>query len=359
MTNNNITKKYLINGPNNVIRLINNDSSKILYIFGDYHLETNNQTECVINNEYESLDIDKFILLFMKKNKDKKYDIFAEIPDYLFNFYTLYKKDFFFKQKYIFNFDKIFNFKILNKYINFRFHFMDIRYNIIFFKLIKEGMVAFLSGSSYIGSVLLNYLSEITNLIKIFKINLNKNSYIKKILNKYSDSKIKKKIIFIFNLVLKKINFLIKNFNDLIKIIKTSNYKNEYINVSSPETNIDKICNININHFVEEFGKICVIITDLYFIRRFLDKKYINNSILYTGLTHMSDISYLLVKYFNFTITHIEYINNKKNINILIDKLPNNNFDYLDILDNLFTKKIDNNRIYQCTNLFNFPDNFT
>jgi hypothetical protein len=34
-----LTKQYLINGPNNVVRLENKKMNKILYIFGDYHLE--------------------------------------------------------------------------------------------------------------------------------------------------------------------------------------------------------------------------------------------------------------------------------------------------------------------------------
>lgn len=50
---------YLINGPNNVIRLSNNE--KVLYIFGDVHIPVNYQKECLLNDNYNSIDIDKLI----------------------------------------------------------------------------------------------------------------------------------------------------------------------------------------------------------------------------------------------------------------------------------------------------------
>ena len=56
----NITQKYLINGPNNVIRLINDD--KVIYIFGDFHHNINEQFECPFNEKHKS-----FILLFSDK----------------------------------------------------------------------------------------------------------------------------------------------------------------------------------------------------------------------------------------------------------------------------------------------------
>jgi hypothetical protein len=49
-------KKYLINGPNNVIRLTNGE--KTLYIFGDIHLELNIQNECPISDTHDSIDED-------------------------------------------------------------------------------------------------------------------------------------------------------------------------------------------------------------------------------------------------------------------------------------------------------------
>ena len=60
----NITKKYLINGPTNVIRLKNGD--KIIYIFGEYHVKYH---LCSYNDKYNIIDIDNFLLEFMKSEK--------------------------------------------------------------------------------------------------------------------------------------------------------------------------------------------------------------------------------------------------------------------------------------------------
>ena len=50
-------------------------------------------------------------------------------------------------------------------------------------------------------------------------------------------------------------------------------------------------------------------IMDLYFVKQFLDKDYITNSISYTGIDHSVHVLYILVKYFNFNITHISTLN--------------------------------------------------
>ena len=64
------TKKYHINGPNNVVRL--EKGNKVLYIFGDYHIPVKQQTECNFSDDYQSIDFDKFIFQFMKTEKMKQ-----------------------------------------------------------------------------------------------------------------------------------------------------------------------------------------------------------------------------------------------------------------------------------------------
>jgi hypothetical protein len=44
--------EYLINGPNNVVRLSYGD--KVLYIFSDYHLNVEHQEKCPLNDNYDS-----------------------------------------------------------------------------------------------------------------------------------------------------------------------------------------------------------------------------------------------------------------------------------------------------------------
>ena len=57
-------EKLLINGPTNIVRLEGNinEEKKILYIFGDYHLEPNNQSEC---EELNSKDVHKYLYEFI------------------------------------------------------------------------------------------------------------------------------------------------------------------------------------------------------------------------------------------------------------------------------------------------------
>ena len=124
-----LTKEYLINGPTNIVRLT--DGNKILYIFGDYHLNTEDQNECPINDKHDSIDIDKFLFKFMKQEKSREFDMFIEKFEYLDPSLNTVKK-----KRYIDNVHKLFNSRInfkdnkiytLKEYSNFRFHYFDIR----------------------------------------------------------------------------------------------------------------------------------------------------------------------------------------------------------------------------------------
>ena len=347
-----ITKKYLINGPNNVIRLT--DGVKVLYIFGDYHLELHNQTECIYNDKYDSMDIDKFLLSFMRNNKNIKYDIFHEINDFLYNEYNN-NTNYYYKKRYIDNINKLFQNNIKNKYTNFKFHYMDFRQNLFLYNILKNYNNDYIYNNHYTDKQIIFLFNDYIKLFKLFIKSLNKNKYIQKILNKYNNPNIKKKINEIYNLLIKNYKLILQNINNLIKFIKL-NYNNKIINTYYE--NIDPQIEIYLNTIFELFFQICIVLTDLYFIRRFLDKKYINNGILYTGHAHMSNISYLLVKYFNYKITHINYLPKNIDINDYIIKLSNKNV-YIFPLSDLLTKKINNDKIYQCTDLFNFPNNFT
>jgi len=110
---------------------------------------------------------------------------------------------------------------------------------------------------------------------------------------------------------------------------------------------------------VLDFGlmeKILLQHTDFYFLRRFLDKDYINTAICYTGLAHLSHLSFILVNKFNFKVTHLsgkvnEYDIDKINqsINELSEYNPEKMYKIID-----FT----NPDFLQCSNMFNFPENY-
>lgn len=92
-------------------------------------------------------------------------------------------------------------------------------------------------------------------------------------------------------------------------------------------------------------------LTDLYMLRRFLDKDYVTNAIVYSGASHSSTYIYFLVKYFDFNITHIHY-HSEKNLDILHKKIKDAS-KVLDIEKMFFT-----NVLYQCSDITNFPKNF-
>jgi hypothetical protein len=71
-----ITKKYKISGPNNIVRLTNGD--KIIYLLGDYHYDLDKEYECEVDSKHERLDIDKFLIKFFNKEKNKNFDFFKD-----------------------------------------------------------------------------------------------------------------------------------------------------------------------------------------------------------------------------------------------------------------------------------------
>ena len=151
---------------------------------------------------------------------------------------------------------------------------------------------------------------------------------------------------------------ILDNLENIIKFIKDIIYRCDYSidNKSTDSLNrdIQYLFNMNIHFYVA--------LTDLYFIRRFLDKNYIKNSILYTGSSHLYNITFILVKYFDFKVTNVYYHNPKFDIMKKIPNLPIKFLDYINILDNNMTqtygtKKL-NGVLYQCTNLIDFPPNF-
>ena len=71
----NLNKNIIyVNGPINYFRLKKND--KDIYLFADLHETKKDQTEC---EDLESINIDKFLMLFFKNNKSAMVDFMLEI----------------------------------------------------------------------------------------------------------------------------------------------------------------------------------------------------------------------------------------------------------------------------------------
>lgn len=358
--------EYLINGPNNVVRLSNGD--KILYIFGDNHLSIDNQKECALNDNYDSIDLDKLLFKFMKEEKNRNFDLFIED----FKYYFKPENNNTNRKIYINQISKLFkaniiieNNKILTnkKYSNFKFHYFDIRIEFDLMKNIFYYCELFFYFPYEIIDCLhiINNTENIIYLLKNFLDNIeyyNKNNFINKILNKYENKKIQKIINNIYNkYFIQNINFIIKNSQKLINLINKSIKKLED-NFHDKEKYIIIAKDIYIKFINNQrlLLGLTSIISDLYFIRRFLDKEYIKNGILYTGLAHLSNIVYLLTKYFNYKLTHAYYTNKKLD---QITKIKSNHLSHIHDLLVVFSSYDKLYRITQCINLFNFPKNFS
>ena len=360
----NLTSKYLINGPNNAIRLT--DGKKVLYIFGDYHMPTQYQQECPINDEYDSIDLDKLLLKFIKTEKNKEFDLFIEWDKFNPDLNNT------FRNRYIDQIYKLFNSKILIKknqivssknFSNFRFHWFDIRSSIPYDNFFFQYGIYTLPFPLYLDNIeaLLKLNKDVINNLELFikYLNSNENHYINKIKNEYTDLKIKKIMnhllkILIFDNIELSISNIIKINDYIYKNLKT--LKDIF---TKPEIKINIQTNIyfKMKNNMDTVSLIFVVLTDLYFIRRFLTKDYIKNGIIYTGSSHMRNITFILTTYFKFKITNIFYKNNKFSLKI-ITKLKTTNFDYLKVMKLNLDILNDYDNPIQCINLFNFPENF-
>jgi len=286
----NITQKYLINGPNNVIRLTNND--KVIYIFGDYHLESNIQVECPISEIHETLDIDKFLVKFFKANKKINYDVFVEMESSSIDYYKNIAKKY--RLIYIEQIRRIlgaeYNVKnnkvvISKNYPNIRFHYFDFRDNFLHFYDIKNLNFYYMFPYSmyylfYIIKDLTLLISYYENLLKF--LSSNNNIYINKIKNKYSNPENKKKILFIYDLL------VIKFINEIILLCKsTLKYINNnkiylYDKLLTVEEKIKYQEIILLNLYKISYYKTApyAILTDLYLLRRIIYKNYTKNNII-------------------------------------------------------------------------------
>jgi hypothetical protein len=241
--------------------------------------------------------------------------------------------------------------KINPKYPNFRLHYMDIRNTIVLFEKIFYFYERF-NNKNILHKDMANEFNELIYNCKILQKNLStkKNKFIDKILNRYNHIEIKEKI----NILYKELIL-----DTLENIINMSIDIRDQCTRSTENT--QKKLNNDIDFLFKTIINFFCCLTDLYFLRRFLDKNYINNSILYTGLLHMVDITYILVKYFDFKITNTYYIDKK----FKLDKIKSMkllNLDYMNKLSDVMTQTYGKGKmapLFQCVNLLDFPPNFT
>lgn len=402
----------LINGPFNTVRLEGqvNSINKVIYVLMDIHLPVHDQLECenLFNQDISTFLADKFYEL---NDGNKKYDLFLEIfPSMLDNKSTsingnsqMYKERYkyivevrkFFQKLFVYD-DKNNKVSIHDIFKNLRLHYMDIRdyYGIFVYDKAEEvsNQAFYLACRSLdINTIktIVELMTEIKNfllltidiienpnapatrptIIKNFK-SADEESMrylIKKIKDKYTNPQIKNimnsqidKSVENFRSLIDFIDEYITKFNDDIitiennprnkliydKINDTYNYGLSSHILKSIVYQIIQVSGILFNRTIDVFFRF----TDIFFLRRFLDKNYVTNAIVYTGASHSINYVELLVKEFNFRITHASY-SKISNLDDLTDRVKKAKFS--DIEGFLFPETLG-----QCSNLETFPKNF-
>lgn len=350
-------RKYpaYVNGPVNIIRLEGeiDGIKKKVYLFMDIHYDLMEQTTCYNN---DNIDIQRYFYDIINYNKDEL-DIFIETnKEY---FYGKNNKKYgndkydliMYKDKYIneirntiykeFLHNRILSKnKILqsSKHKNIRLHYIDVRNLTFLFEDIHDYI------SDNINYISIDLVKKIKSKIDYY-INEIKKKYGKKIRERYNNIELQNKLnnfIKIIDYYEDKIN---ENIDDLIN--------NYYIYDKIEKNNII----YEIYNHVEIYG---VIYTDIYTLRRLLDKKYITKSIIYTGASHSINYLYFLMKEYNFKITTIVYPNDA-NIEKISKEILKYNYD--DFKDNDLFYMLKEKKIYldnpiQCSKIEDINSDF-
>tara|TARA_B100000161_G_C33541283_1_gene410782 strand:+ start:357 stop:1499 length:1143 start_codon:yes stop_codon:yes gene_type:complete len=339
-------KLRYISGPVSVIKLEGtiNKTKKEILIFGDLHYREN-QNEC---ESIDSVSIKSYLIDLFKKS-EQKLDFFLELKDDLSK-----KEEIPFTANYL-NQLRFFFVKNKNNFRNVRFHYSDIRdVNrsdfLMFIYGLKDSRYENIINSNvtrYDDLLYILYLSDeikeyVNIIIKGLKLNPKsfkkllddepddshkfifiKNIY--KILNKYNNKSIKKEIRKILKLLTSK---SVKDVNELIKFVKPIKKKVEdkiLFSASEIEKNVFNLRK-KIENLRTTFVYLFSLITDIYTLRRILDKNYVDKSIIYVGAAHAKNLLNILVSNFNFkVINKFSYRKDLINIekNFLLDFFKN------------------------------------
>ncbi len=178
---------------------------------------------------------------------------------------------------------------------------------------------------------------------------------VKKVMNDLIDTSIKN-----FKLLVKNIDDTIAEFTGYLDLLKNGNqlmrdnntsrlysYGPAYSTILKMIYNInDKIDKIQYEQYMTFFASF----TDIYFLRRFLDKDYITNAIVYTGAFHSNTYVDVLVKNFDFRVTHIAN-SDVKNMAKLTAEIKKRQF--MEVQELILPKYLE-----QCSDMNGFPKEF-
>lgn len=389
-------------------------TDKVIYLFMDYHISVGNQTQCdnlfsddvqkFLTNSFHALNdsgrtYDFFVEIYPTELADRRYQEGIVRKDYKEKYIEEVVKVF----KKIFQFDTKKNKVSINKvFKNIRLHYLDIRdyFKNNIHEKVSE-MVDIAHEFMVNDDIDVNNLNEIISLMEIMRdhlelvveilsaANTNKsttyakiiknkstetldikaleyltdkirNSYnyadVKKVMNKLIDDTIKN-----FNSIIIEIDQTIDEFNiyadtlgeignKLVKDANTSYIYNYGLSSYTIRQMINNIVNKTESLIDEKFIEFFARFTDIYFLRRFLDKDYITNAIVYTGALHSNMYISILVKKFNFKVTNASY-SKISNMTKLTNEIKKRSF--MEIQELILPVKFQ-----QCSDMTLFPKNF-
>lgn len=356
-----------INGPVNYAKLKGNINGidKTIHIFMDKHYKLDEQTRC---ESFNSVEISYFLYKQIKEAK-KSLDFFMEIRNDELNKRKSQKKDIYikevtelFKSEFIIENNKVLHAKS-NK--NVRIHYLDIRdfFDLFYIQDLLQNNIIKDYGLFMKGEikdtinikknidVIETYIKKIFELkeqIKENKINItNKKSseyYLNKIINKYNYNKIKFNLNYFLD-----IEFL-EYYTKFLKLVGKIKLKLIELEIHKSNDIINDI--ILFKDLYDIIVDIYSLFTDIYLIRRILEKEYITNIITYSGRQHSLNYIYFFVKYCNFEIIEA-YISSEKDLNELNQKIKKS--DHMNEVYNLFLMNDENPK--QCIKYIKVDNN--
>ena len=395
-----------VSGPYNVFRMTGEVEGikKTIYLFFDIHRDILRQTKC---DDLSSLNFQQYFMNTIKNNPNNMYDFFMEIRHNIIFKYRhsstnldnyIMESEKMFKMLYTYDVgnDKVYTPK---KYKNLRLHHFDYRdvidngptvddtllkskielinsvYNFGSKSYVEEKFNEFMKHLEYFEmkySSIFNAMKQIQNGGKRFYEKIMNNQYdvlsvdifskiknkyehqnVKKIMNKYCDEFMKeyeKKILDIINQIK---SMMLENKDRLMNERKVPQ---KIFGYDTYDWSIDlEMMMITLHKLVEMFAYETMMFntrfTDMFLIRRFLDKDYIKHAISYTGGAHSFDVAMILKKLFGFKITHC---GGNPDIKNYLDKHIDDSFDKLMFYFQSHIGDIST----QCIDIKSIPPNF-
>lgn len=312
-------KVKFISGPVVGILLsgkINNIEKNIL-LFGDYHYKYD-QNECP---NPDSIQI-KDYLHSLFKNSNEPIDFFLEKMKKVST-----NKDYLHSPFYLYQLRDYMN-DNSNMFKNVKFHYSDIRNNYIYqvmdnFILNRKTINNILctrdiyleeiDDISYKVNFFINTINILINLLKDNKTKLDEilNSSdpdeidffknINKIINKYENKKVQTELRRIIKLSTVGLSEDLTKLNKMLNRISTRIKKKQYYSFYERDKILYKLGTLYYKTTHKSLMFLSLL-TDIYTVRRILEKDYIKNVITYTGAAHTTNLTNIFINYFNFKV---------------------------------------------------------